>query len=1176
MKATYGILGPMVATVGGRMVDLGSPKQRALLALLLINANRVIASDRILDQLWGDDASGKENALWVYVSRLRTLFEPDRTERGESTFLLRKGHGYMLKVDAASIDAVVFEQEVAKGRGLIKTDPATASETLSQALQRWRGDALQDFAYEDFALGEITRLEELRLRAIEDRIECDLALGESGALIGELESLREAHPLRERLVAHLILALYRSGRQADALRAFERYRRHLGVELGIEPSAELRRLEEQALLQDPHLQPRSRTVHGRNTLVGGSAVNPFKGLRPFSEDDAAMFFGRERLVAEVVRHIADDTRLVALVGPSGSGKSSVVRAGVIPTIRKGGPSGDEAWLVAQMVPGSHPFAEAEVALLRSSLDTPDTLREQLAAPETGLLRAALRVLPDADTRLLLVIDQFEELFTLVDDEETRGRFLTQLTTALEDPHGRVFALVTLRSDFYSEPLTHPKFGAMLGGGVINVIPLLPDELESAAQEPAEKASVSIQPALLATLLADVAGEPGALPLFQFSLSELFDRRIEDTLTLDIYREMGGIEGAVTRKAEDLYERLEDVERAAAKQLFLRLVTIAAGDHLGRRRVLASEITRLDVDIVALQRVIDVYTQNRLLTLDRDRVSGSPTIEVAHEALLTEWVRLREWIKEAHEDIRRHAAMRFAMDEWEEAERARDYLLAGSRLQVYEEWASDSNMRLTAEELEYLQASVQVRDQLETAEAERLATERRLAMAAKRRLWALAALIAVVITGAVVGITLAAAPEPARVALLMPNLPDEQEGLAQTGTERAERELGVQVEELTGRFTDLEAKYRELAESGIDLIFIDNGNSGWQWVEEVIADYPATAFAVINGVLAPSGARAVYFADQEAGYLGGIAAALTTDTGVVGFVGNYQDDTSERWRAGFEAGVRSVRPDVDIASIYTVTGSRDIDDGRAAAEVLYQQNADVVLAFAGDATSGVIEAAEEQFQQTGIHRWVIGSESDWSIGVPGDLRPHVLTSAIRQWDVAVFDTIREYVDGEFAPGITMAGLSQGAVGLARSEHLTAENLATIEDLSAEVAGGLVTIPRAPTGDVLPPPGLVAADTVTLTWDGENCIYTDGGVDFEPGTTVRVDFVNNTSEYWFFFTFQPQRGIQISTLVQPRARNTGYITLHSGSIDFNCGSEIRDRPRAEVATYTVTGHTLTIGP
>lgn len=1178
MSAEFGILGPMVATVNGRTVDLGSPKQRALLALLLIHPNRVVASDRILDQLWGDDASGKENALWVYISRLRTLFEPDRTERGESTFLLTRGHGYLLNVDPASIDAVQFEREAAEGRSLMKTDPAAASEVLSRALQRWRGEALQDFAYEDFARGEVTRLEELRLGAIEDRIESDLNLGKSGELIGELESLLEAHPLRERLMAHLMLALYRSGRQAEALRAFERFRRHLGTELGIEPSAELRRLEEQVLLQDARLKPRSRRASGRSSVVAGSAVNPFKGLRPFGEDDAAIFFGRERLVAEVIRCISNDTRLVALVGPSGSGKSSVVRAGVIPAIRKGGADGDAAWLVAQMVPGPHPFAELEVALLRSSLDAPDTLREQLAVPETGLLRAALRVLPDADTRLLLIIDQFEELFMLVDDDAMRSRFLTQLVTALDDPHGRVFVLVTLRSDFYGQPLTHPKFGARLGGGVINVVPLLPDELESAAQQPAEQAGVSFQPALLATLLADVAGESGGLPLFQFSLSELFDRRIDDTLALDVYREMGGIEGAVTRKAEDLYEGLDEVQRVAVKQLFLRLVS-AAGGHLGRRRVLASEITTLDVDIVALQTVIDVYTQNRLLTLDRDHVSDSPTIEVAHEALLTEWERLRLWIEGAHEDIRRHAALRSAMDEWEEAKRARDYLLAGSRLRVYEEWASESNLRLTAEEREYLHASVQIRDELESAEAERLATERRLATSAKRRFWALAALIAVMIAGAVVGLMTAVAPEPARVAVLMPSLPEEQEGLTHTGVERAERELGVRVEQLTGRFTDLEGKYRELAEDGIDLIFIDNATSGFQWVEEVIADYPDTAYAVIDGVLAPSGARAVYFADEEVGYVAGIAGALTTNTGVVGFVGNYQSDTSERWRAGFEAGALAVRPDVEIVSVYSGTGaggSRDMEKGRAAAEELYRRNADVVLAFAGDATLGVIEAAFEQFQQTGIHRWVVGSESDWSIGVTADLRPHVLTSAVRQWDLAVFDTIREYVDGEFAPGITMLGLGQGAVGLTRSEHLTSDHLATIEDLSAEVADGLVTVPRAPTGDLLPPPGLVASDTVTLTWDGDACTYSDSGADFEPGAAVRVDFVNNSSEYWFFFILHSERGILVETLVKPGTRNAGYITLPSGTIEFNCGSEIRDRPRAEVAIHTITAHTLTVGP
>lgn len=201
----------------------------------------------------------------------------------------------------------------------MKTDPAAASEILSRAVERWRGEALQDLAYEDFAQGEIKRLEELRLSAIEDRVESDLTLGKSGELIGELESLREAHPLRERIVAHLMLALHRSGREADALRAFEQFRRHLATELGIEPSAELRRLEEQVLLQDPRLAVRGRPVHHRHTVVAGSAANPFKGLRAFGEDDAAIFFGRERLVAEVLRRISDGTRLLALVGPSGSG-----------------------------------------------------------------------------------------------------------------------------------------------------------------------------------------------------------------------------------------------------------------------------------------------------------------------------------------------------------------------------------------------------------------------------------------------------------------------------------------------------------------------------------------------------------------------------------------------------------------------------------------------------------------------------------------------------------------------------------------------------------------------------------------------------------------------------------------------------------------------------------------
>lgn len=1184
MSSGFGILGPLVAKIDGRSVDLGSPKQRALLALLLMHANRVVRSERILDALWGDDAEGKENALWVYVSRLRTLFEPDRTERGESSVLLTRDHGYVLSVDPASIDAVQFEREATEGRKLIKDDPQAASDLLGRALKRWRGSALQGFVYEEFAQPEITRLEELRLTAIEDRIEADLGLGKSGELVGELEALRQAQPLRERLVAQLMLALYRSGRQADALRTFERFRRYLDDELGIEPSAELRRLEEQVLLHDSRVQARGRTAHSPDVFVAESVVNPFRGLRAFGEDDASVFFGRERLVADVLRRITGGTRLVALVGPSGSGKSSVVRAGVIPAIRKGDLSGEQTWMVAQMVPGSHPFAELEVALLRASLDAPDSLREQLAAPETGMLRASLMLLPDVDSRLLLVIDQFEELFTLVEDEEVRRRFLAQLVPLLDDPHRRIVVVVTLRSDFYSQPLAYPEFGARLGDGVINTVPLLPDELESAAQQPAAQVNVSLQPALLSVLLADVAGQPGALPLFQFALTELFDRRTDDTLTLDTYREMGRIEGAVTRRAEDLYRALDEVQEAAVKQLFLRLVTIADGNFLGRRRVSASEIITLDVDIVALQGVIDLYTQHRLLTLDRDQVTGSPTVEVAHEALLNEWERLRGWIEEANEDIRRHGTLRSAMAEWDEAEQDPDYLLGGARLQGYERWASGAIMQLSADERAYLEASVRARARIEAVEAERLATKAQLATAAKRRLWALGAVLAVVIATAVAAVLVALGPEPPRVAVVMTSVSEELEGLLQTGIDRAERELGVRVEQLTGRFTSLERQYRELAEGGVDLLFIDQDNSGWPWVDQVIADHPETAFAVINGILAPDGARTVYFADEEAGYLAGAAAALTTDTGVIGFVGSSQissnqSDTSERWRAGYEAGAHAVNSEVEVVATYIGTGSgafRDVAGGKAAADQLYQRNADVVLAFAGDATLGVIEAAWEQTRDTGTQRWVIGSDSDWSIAVPTHLRSHVLTSAVKQWDTALFETIRTFAEGDFAPGISVLGLADGAVGLTPSAHFTDQLTTMIDELSVDIKAGLGSIPRAPIGELLPPPGIEVSQTVTMTWDGENCSYAGSATAFGSDTTVRIDFVNSTSVYREFFALHSQRGVEVSTLVQPMARNTGYITLHLGNVELNCGSETRDRSRAVVYADTVTAVTLTVGP
>ena len=286
---------------------------------------------------------------------------------------------------------------------------------------------------------EITRLEELRLEAIETRVEADLRRGQGTELIGELTTLVDQRPTARAPGDPADAGALSAGRQAEALRAGERYRQRIGDELGLEPSPELRRLEEQILLHDQRLAPFSATA-------GTEAVtSPFKGLHAFQEADAADFFGRDRLVAEVITRLGAGTRLIALVGPSGSGKSSVARAGVVPALRKGSLPGSEQWLVASMVPGAHPIAELEAALLRSTLDAPSSLDAQLADPELGLLRAALRLLPHDASRLVLVIDQFEELFTLVADEDERQRFLANLVAAIDDPQGRVLVVITLPS-----------------------------------------------------------------------------------------------------------------------------------------------------------------------------------------------------------------------------------------------------------------------------------------------------------------------------------------------------------------------------------------------------------------------------------------------------------------------------------------------------------------------------------------------------------------------------------------------------------------------------------------------------------------------------------------------------------------------------------------------------------
>ena len=247
------MLGPLEAVHDGMQVPLGSRKQRALLAILLLRANEVVAPDALIDELWGErPPPSAAHTLQVYVSRLRSAF---RQGGGDDGILVTRPAGYLLRVGFGELDLHRFEHLAEEGRRALASDsPERAAERLREALALWRGDPLADLAFEPFARIDVERLEELRLAALEDRIDADLALGRHTALVPETERLVAQYPLRERLRGQRMLALYRAGRQADALTAYRETRDYLVGELGLEPRKELRALEQAMLRQDESLE----------------------------------------------------------------------------------------------------------------------------------------------------------------------------------------------------------------------------------------------------------------------------------------------------------------------------------------------------------------------------------------------------------------------------------------------------------------------------------------------------------------------------------------------------------------------------------------------------------------------------------------------------------------------------------------------------------------------------------------------------------------------------------------------------------------------------------------------------------------------------------------------------------------------------------------------------------
>ena len=456
--------------------------------------------------------------------------------------------------------------------------------------------------------------------------------------------------------------------------------------------------------------------------IDGEIVNPFKGLRAFSESDSENFFGRESLIQQLLARLGeggDLHRFLAVIGPSGSGKSSVVRAGLIPALRRGGLPGSENWFIVDMLPGKNPFEELEASLLRVAVNPPESLLTQLKDGNRGLLRAVHRILPaDETVELVLVIDQFEEVFTLIDDEADRALFLDAIATAVLDERSRLRVVITLRADFTDKPLRYVDFGEMMNRRFEFVLPLTADEVEQAVAGPTQRVGLRLEKGLVSTIIRDAGNQPGALPLLQYALSELFEKREGRMLTNKAYREIGGVLGALGRSAEAIYARLDDSGRSATRQLFLRLVTLGEGTEDTRRRVLREELDDLSVNHQHLSTVIEHYGKARLLTFDRDPISRGATVEVAHEALLREWADLREWLAESRNDIRLQRQLSNAATEWLNTNNDKSFLLTGTRLEQFENWAANTTVAITQNDRAFLDAGIRERDRLDAEERAR--------------------------------------------------------------------------------------------------------------------------------------------------------------------------------------------------------------------------------------------------------------------------------------------------------------------------------------------------------------------------------------------------------------------------------------------------------------------------
>lgn len=496
--------------------------------------------------------------------------------------------------------------------------------------------------------------------------------------------------------------------------------------------------------------PGTRAVSPFDEIAPENIPNPFKGLEAFQQTDARFFFGREALVRKAVNNLREDVniRFLAVMGASGGGKSSLVRAGIIPVLRTGAIPGSEAWRVLIFTPGSNPINALATRLaplvspMAGQEGDSDTLESSLRASDRSLHDISEQILANApaNARLLLVIDQFEEAFARA-SEAQRDPFIKLIHVAATYPEGRTQLLITMRADFFDRISRYPELAELFEQeNILIVTEMTVANLLRTIEGPAQAVGLVYEDGLAQRILDDVRRQPGSLPLLQYALKILYEKRDGRRLTHAAYDAIGGVDRALARHAEEIYSGLQPSQQDIMQRLMLRLVEVGESGDATRRRVDRQDLNFENVSTEAVQEVIDLLTapESRLLIASREiRTSGDASeapitwIEVSHEALIREWDQLKGWIAENAEGLRYGSELLKAASDWNAANRDSAYLLTGTRLVRAEEWLLDADAN--ALQRAFIQASVEQRSRVEATEREQAERELALQRRAAERL-----------------------------------------------------------------------------------------------------------------------------------------------------------------------------------------------------------------------------------------------------------------------------------------------------------------------------------------------------------------------------------------------------------------------------------------------------------